>query len=55
MSEKTLTRADLSAALYRDIGLSLSESSELVDAVIDEISRALAGGEQVKLSSFWHF
>jgi integration host factor subunit alpha len=55
MTEKTLTRADLSAAIYRDIGLSLSESSELVDAVIDEVSKALAEGYQVKLSSFGTF
>ena len=55
MTEKTLTRADLSAAIYRDIGLSLSESSDLVDAVIEEICEALAAGQQVKLSSFGTF
>lgn len=55
MTEKNLTRADLSAAIYRDIGLSLSESSELVDAVIEEICTALTDGEQVKLSSFGTF
>ncbi len=55
MTEKNLTRADLSAAVYRDIGLSLSESSELVDAVIEEICDALTNGEQVKLSSFGTF
>lgn len=52
---KTLTRADLSNAVYREIGLSLSESTELVDAVIDEISNALESEEQVKLSSFGTF
>lgn len=52
---KTLTRADLSNAVYREIGLSLSESTELVDAVIDEISGALESGETVKLSSFGTF
>lgn len=55
MNEKNLTRADLSNAVYRDIGLSLAESGELVDAVIEEISEALAAGQQVKLSSFGTF
>ena len=31
MTQKTLTRADLSNAVYREIGLSLSESTQLVD------------------------
>jgi integration host factor subunit alpha len=52
---KTLTRADLSAAVYREIGLSLSESTGIVDAVIDEIAGALADNEAVKLSSFGTF
>ena len=52
---KTLTRADLSNAVYREIGLSLSESTDLVDAVIEEISSALEKEEQVKLSSFGTF
>ena len=32
---KTLTRADLSNSVYREIGLSLSESTQLVDAVLE--------------------
>lgn len=52
---KTLTRADLSNAVYREIGLSLSESTDLVDAVIEEVSSALEGGDVVKLSSFGTF
>ena len=52
---KTLTRADLGNAVYREIGLSLSESTDLVDAVIEEVSAALAKGETVKLSSFGTF
>jgi len=55
MTQKTLTRADLSNAVYREIGLSLSESTQLVDAVLEEVSGALANGEQVKLSSFGTF
>jgi len=52
---KTLTRADLANAVYREIGLSLSESTQLVDSVIDEICEALANGDMVKLSSFGTF
>lgn len=52
---KTLTRAELSNAVYREIGLSLSESTNLVDAVLEEISAALAEGNSVKLSSFGTF
>lgn len=52
---KTLTRADLANAVYREIGLSLSESTQLVDTVIDEICEALSNGDMVKLSSFGTF
>lgn len=55
ITEKNLTRADLSNAVYRDVGLSLAESGELVDAVIEEICTALQSGDQVKLSSFGTF
>ncbi len=55
MSTSTLTRADLSNAVYREIGLSLSESTQLVDAVLEEISAALSEGNSVKLSSFGTF
>lgn len=55
MTEKNLTRADLSAAVYRDLKVSLSESSEMVDAVIEEICEAISKGDQVKLSSFGTF
>ncbi len=55
MTQKTLTRADLSNSVYREIGLSLSESTQLVDTVLDEISTALSEGHSVKLSSFGTF
>ena len=55
MDNKTLTRADLSASVYRQIGLSLSESTMMVDAVINEVIEALEKGESVKLSSFGTF
>ncbi|NBX03020.1 MAG: integration host factor subunit alpha [Alphaproteobacteria bacterium] len=52
---KTLTRADLSASLYKQLGLSLQECNSLVDSVIDEICTSLEQGDNVKLSSFGTF
>ncbi|OXT01485.1 integration host factor subunit alpha [Notoacmeibacter marinus] len=55
MASRTLTRADLSEAVYRQVGLSRSESGELVEQVIGEICDAIVRGETVKLSSFATF
>ena len=55
MSDDTLTRTDLAEAVYEEVGLSRNESSELVESVIDEITDALASGENVKISSFGSF
>ncbi|TCS66949.1 integration host factor subunit alpha [Primorskyibacter sedentarius] len=55
MSEKTLTRMDLSEAVFREVGLSRNESAELVESVLGHISDALVEGEQVKISSFGTF
>ncbi len=55
MGEKTLTRMDLSEAVFREVGLSRNESAELVEAVLTHMSDALVQGEQVKISSFGTF
>ncbi len=55
MSGKTVTRADLSEAVYQEVGLSRNESAELVEAVLDEISKNLVEGDNVKISSFGSF
>lgn len=52
---KTLTRADLYEAVYQKVGLSRSESSQLVESVLDEICDAAVRGESIKLSSFGTF
>ena len=52
---KTLTRMDLSEAVFREVGLSRNESAELVESVLEHISDALVRGEQVKISSFGTF
>lgn len=55
MSSKTLTRMDLSEAVFREVGLSRNESSQLVERVLEMMSDALVDGEQVKISSFGTF
>jgi len=55
MTEKTLTRMDLSEAVFREVGLSRNESADLVESVLQHMSDALVNGEQVKISSFGTF
>lgn len=52
---KTITRADLADVIYRELGLSMAESSDIVDTVIEDIVGSLAKGDSVKLSSFGTF
>jgi len=52
---RTITRADLAEAVYQRVGLSRTESAELVETVLAEISDTLVRGENVKLSSFGSF
>lgn len=51
----TATRATLSDAVYREVGLSRDESAQLVDAVLEIVAQTLERGETVKLSSFGIF
>lgn len=55
MSNKTLTRMDLSEAVFRSVGLSRNDSAQLVESVLQHMSDALVHGEQVKISSFGTF
>lgn len=55
MGDKTLTRMDLSEAVFREVGLSRNESAQLVESVLGHMSDALVAGEQVKISSFGTF
>lgn len=55
MTETTLTRMDLSEAVFREVGLSRNDSAELVESVLAHMSDALVRGEQVKISSFGTF
>ena len=55
MGGKTVTRSDLCEAVYQKVGLSRTESAELVELVLDEIRASIVRGESVKLSSFGSF
>ena len=55
MAGHTVTRAQLSEAVYQEVGLSRNESAELVESVLNEIADALARGDMVKISSFGSF
>ena len=51
----TVTRADLTEAVYQEVGLSRNESAQLVETVLEEVASTLASGESVKVSSFGTF
>ncbi len=55
MGNSTLTRMDLSEAVFREVGLSRNESSDLVESVLKHMSDALVSGQSVKISSFGTF
>ena len=55
MGGKTLTRADLSESVHKYVGLSRTESADLVKSVLDAITETLETGDSVKLSSFGTF
>ena len=52
---KSVIRADLAEAIYQQIGLSHSESTDIVAKILEEISLSLEKGETVKISSFGSF
>ena len=51
----TLTRADLAETINRKMGLSRSESLDMVEAILEKMSKALEDGENVKISGFGTF
>ncbi len=55
MSGRTITRVQLSEAVYQEVGLSRNESADLLEAVLSQVSNALSRGETVKISSFGSF
>ena len=55
MAGKTVTRIELSGAVYQKVGLSRAESAELVEQVLGGIGDSLVAGKVVKLSGFGSF
>ena len=47
---KTLTRAELSEIIYSEVGISKTESAEIVDQFFEEIILDLVDGKSVKLT-----
>ena len=52
---ETCTRANLTEAVYRKLGLSRTECASIVEFVLDEMAKRIGIGEKVKLSSFGSF
>ena len=56
MSEAgTLTRADLAEILNRQVGLSRADAAIMIESILDHMTTALIGGENVKISGFGTF
>ncbi|KQN81179.1 integration host factor subunit alpha [Sphingomonas sp. Leaf67] len=55
VSDGTLTRADLSEEMHREIGLSRADSARVVEQILDHMCEALSQGENVKISGFGSF
>src|ERR1044071_8599121 len=55
MATGTLTRADLTESVFQAVGLSPTDSSQMVEDILEEVCGALSRGETVKLSSFGTF
>jgi integration host factor subunit alpha len=51
----SLTKADLAATLFDEVGLNKREAKEFVDAWFESIRGALESGDHVKLSGFGNF
>lgn len=51
----SLTKADLAASLFDEVGLNKREAKEFVDGWFEIIRQALEDGDNVKLSGFGNF
>jgi integration host factor subunit alpha len=50
-----LTKADMAAMLFEELGLNKREAKEMVERFFEEIRQSLEEGSQVKLSGFGNF
>ena len=54
-NNQTVTKNELSEALFDQVGLNKREAKDMVDAFYEEIRVALQSGDGVKLSGFGNF
>jgi integration host factor subunit alpha len=52
---KTLTRATIAAQVQKSLGFSFTESTEIVDSLVDEMCNCLEKNGSLKISSFGTF
>lgn len=50
-----MTKSDLIQRVSKDTGLSLTQSGKVVNDVFDTITKALQGGEEVRVTGFGTF
>ena len=55
MKPVTKTRADLTNAVYKNVGLSRSDCARMVESVLSIVSDSIVRGENVKISGFGIF
>ena len=53
--KKTWTRNDIIEAISSNVGLSLSDSSKIIEEIFEFILNELENGDDVKISSFGTF
>ncbi len=50
-----LTKAQMAASMFNEIGLNKHEARELVDLFFEELEASLADGEPIRLAGFGNF
>lgn len=54
-SNDTVTKNELSEALFDQVGLNKREAKDMIDAFFDHIRQSLEAGTEVKISGFGNF
>ncbi|QWD91600.1 integration host factor subunit alpha [Polynucleobacter sp. MWH-Braz-FAM2G] len=55
ISNDTVTKNELSEALFDQVGLNKREAKDMIDAFFDRIGESLEAGVEVKISGFGNF
>ena len=55
ISNDTVTKNELSEALFDQVGLNKREAKDMIDAFFDRIGQSLEAGVEVKISGFGNF